>query len=84
MYVLHRCDNPKCVNPSHLFLGNQQDNIKDKINKNRQSSKLTISQVKQIRNFKGKFTQKEIAKMFDVDSSTAGYIHRNKIWRHVK
>jgi len=84
MYVLHRCDNPKCVNPSHLFLGTQQDNIKDKVNKNRQSSKLTISQVKQIRNFKGKFTQKEIAKMFDVDSSTVGYIHRNKTWRHTE
>jgi len=35
MYVLHHCDNKKCVNPKHLFLGTAQDNIDDCINKGR-------------------------------------------------
>ena len=37
MFVLHRCDVPLCVNPEHLFAGNQKDNMQDKIKKNRQN-----------------------------------------------
>lgn len=35
MLVLHRCDNPKCINPQHLFLGTAMDNTNDMISKNR-------------------------------------------------
>lgn len=54
--VLHRCDNPRCVRPDHLFLGTDQDN-KDDMNqkrrnvfhKNNPSKKLTDAQVRLIR-----------------------------------
>lgn len=92
-FVLHHCDNPKCVNPSHLRPGTYKDNSDDMILKERQihprgenhgRAKLTWDQVKEIRRLchKRKLMRKEIAKMFNVDYTIISKIHRNKIWKH--
>ena len=93
MKVLHRCDNPSCVNPAHLFLGTQRDNIKDRDSKNRQSrgemqgqSKLTNSDVREIRNMRKDFNYSfmKLADMFGVSDHTICEICNKKAWKHVK
>ncbi len=88
--VLHHCDNPKCVNPNHLWIGTQIENILDMKKKNRQAklkgedngnAKLTLDQVKQIRELKGKLLLKEIAQLFNVKVSAISKIHLNKTWK---
>jgi hypothetical protein len=58
MLVCHKCDNPSCVNPAHLFVGTQKDNMKDMFSKNRKilpngenhwATKLSDNDIKYIR-----------------------------------
>ena len=89
--VLHRCDNPPCVNPKHLFLGTREDNNKDKKNKGRQPShvgnhnpnrKINAEQVKQIRELyaTGNYLQKELSKLFGVNQPHISRIIRGEAW----
>lgn len=90
--VCHKCDNPKCVNPSHLFLGSHADNMIDKINKRRQSrgqscaqSKLNNKLVETIRFcYKKGFTQTEIASYLNMSQGTISRVVRGEAWTHVK
>lgn len=85
LYVLHKCDNPRCINPNHLFLGTPFDNMQDKIRKGRaiyeqgeksHNARLTDSQVKKIRDLysTGKFLQIELGKQFGVTNQHIGRI----------
>lgn len=92
MYVLHKCDNPRCVNPQHLFLGTQKDNVKDMMTKGRDtrlrgskapSAKLTEYQVQQIRALRGTMRQVDIAAQFGVHQTAISAILRTKTWSQV-
>lgn len=91
MCVCHSCDNRKCVNPTHLFLGTVQDNANDRNNKDRQAKgescnhKLTRESVYQIREkIEQGYTQQEIADIFGVCNQNISKIKSNKSWKWLK
>lgn len=96
LYVLHRCNNRACCNPSHLYLGTQSDNMKDAylagINiivtprgENNHLSKLKSSEVSEIRNLLslGKRCC-EICKEFNVNKRTISDIKNGRTWKILK
>lgn len=94
LFVLHECDNSACVNPKHLFLGTQQNNVDDMLKKNRSvpprgemngRHKLTSSQVIRIRELgeAKQMQQKEIAELMGVSDATVNLILKRKTWKSV-
>lgn len=93
--VLHKCDVPACVNPSHLFLGTVRDNAIDMVNKGRNAvflgskhgrAKLTENDVLEIREkySTGNYLLRELAEKFNITREAIGGIVKNKTWKHVK
>lgn len=94
LLVCHKCDNPKCVNPEHLFLGSHQENMDDKINKGRHvgakkgykhhKSKLVEWQVIEIkRKLRDGAFQYDLANEYGVNQATISNIATGKNWGHV-
>jgi hypothetical protein len=95
LQVLHRCDNPPCCNPAHLFIGTHADNMADKARKGRcaaaskgnliDSTKLTSEQVLAIRakHASGQGSCATIAREYGVSKATIGQIISRATWKHV-
>lgn len=94
MAVCHRCDNPSCANPDHLFLGTQRENIADRVRKGRNGNhkgtrngraKLSEIDVIDIRRLhsSGNVTKAELANKYCVSDVLIGLVVRKKAWSHV-
>lgn len=94
LWVLHKCDNRKCVNPNHLFLGTVQDNVADMMSKGRlddrkgelnPNSKVTSEQVKCIRECyaMGGITYRELGNQFGLKKQQIYNIVRGRRWKHI-
>ncbi len=94
MVVMHSCDVRSCVNPDHLSLGTQADNIADMTAKGRRRSgdssgerngqaKLTQAKVAEIRQLAnvGTISQAQIAKLYNVGPMTISRVVRRELWK---
>lgn len=89
--VCHSCDNPKCVNPKHLFIGTTQDNVDDKIKKGRGANgiksvgnaKLSVQDVINIREMCKTSAQYKVAQNFNITGSTISEIVNRKTWGYI-
>lgn len=96
MHVLHRCDNPPCVNPDHLFLGTRKDNMQDAKSKNRMvmppryegsqhpESKLQERDVIAMRSeYAEGMAKRALARKYGINKKTVKGIVEYTAWRHV-
>lgn len=94
LYVLHTCDNPGCVNPSHLYLGSYKDNAQDRERRDRGNhakgsahgrSKLSADQVVGIKKLysSGEYSYRKLGKMFGVDGKSIADIVNGLNWTHL-
>ncbi len=89
--VLHTCDNRRCTNPEHLYLGNRKQNDHDRVSRNRQAkgckngfSKLNEEKVAEIKKMLSlSIEDSYIAKRYNVSSACIWTIKKGFTWKHV-
>jgi len=97
LFVLHKCDNPGCINPDHLFLGTHNENMEDMRKKGRSCTEKRLCGS---RNFNSKLSEndipkikkrllngescKKIAESYSVDRTTISFIKNGTTWKHLK
>ena len=89
--VAHKCDNPRCINPEHLFITSNTGNMADRDAKGRMSrgdihpnAKLTTANILEIRSlYESGISQSKIAKMFNINQVSVYNIVHKKTWKHV-
>lgn len=85
--IRHTCDNPGCVNPDHLILGTQSDNILDAVKRNRRNDPLNEQAVKVIRwmlkHCPKRGLQSKLAKLHKVNKKAISKIHLKQTWQWV-
>lgn len=94
LLVCHKCDNPECANPDHLFVGTHKDNMADCKAKGRlrrnpvrgeeaSAARLTEPEVLRIRAAPVSVKNTELAALFGVTPATIGHIKKRKTWKHI-
>lgn len=99
MHVLHKCDNPPCCNPEHLFLGTNGDNVRDSVAKGRRKMPAKHQKSRGNAHFRAKLTEadipgiremlslglscREIGEFYGVSSPTIQAVKKRRTWVHV-
>lgn len=94
LMVCHKCNNPLCVRPDHLYMGSGSDNVQDAIisglwnppqGEKNGMSKLTEKEVRKIRKMfaSGNYYQKELANIFGVMRENISQIVNKRSWAHI-
>ena len=91
LHVLHKCDVRRCINPEHLFLGTNADNVQDRVLKNRSyrpkgelniKAKLSSKEVSEIRSFPRFYGYRKIlSSQYGISAATIADIISGKTWK---